>query len=198
MTTAPEPQTDIVDMLLDDHRRAEQLFARFDVQMDLRQRDELFRELATALVQHEVAEEETVYPALRNLSPAAAAEADARLAEQAEAEVLLRSMEQQDALSPDFVAAFGQLHRAVLRHAQSEESEVFPLLRRAFALDDRVRMGSRYGHARDHAPTHPHPRVPDTPPGNVLIGPIAALGDRVRDAFRSVPGDGSAQMSAPD
>jgi hypothetical protein len=34
------------------------------------------------------------------------------------------------------------------------------------------------------APTHPHPNAPDTPPGNMVLGPVAALADRFRDAMR--------------
>jgi hypothetical protein len=31
------------------------------------------------------------------------------------------------------------------------------------------------------APTHPHPAAPDTPPGNILLGPFVAFMDRVKD-----------------
>jgi len=34
------------------------------------------------------------------------------------------------------------------------------------------------------APTHPHPNAPDTPPGNMVLGAVAALADRFRDAMR--------------
>ena len=46
-------------------------------------------------------------------------------------------------------------------------------------------MGERYERAKASAPTHPHPHAPNTPPGNVVLGPIAALADRIRDAARN-------------
>lgn len=56
----------------------------------------------------------------------------------------------------------------------------------AVAVDERVELGRRYVKAKDAAPTHPHPHAPDTPPGNVVLGPVAALVDRVRDAAATV------------
>jgi hypothetical protein len=49
-----------------------------------------------------------------------------------------------------------------------------------------VRLGERYKQAKAAAPTHPHPHAPDTPPANVVSGPVTALADRVRDAIRGV------------
>ena len=195
MTTAQEHQTDIVDMLIDDHRTVEGMFEDFREPLGLEERDDLFRRLTSALVQHEVAEEETVYPALRRLGDQGAEVAGARIHEQAEAEELLRTMEQLDVMGEEFDVAFHRLEDAVLQHAQLEESTVFPVLRNGVSRGDRAAMGSRYEHARETAPTHPHPHAPDTPPGNLIVGPVAALADRVRDAFRSIPGSGGAEPS---
>ena len=52
--------------------------------------------------------------------------------------------------------------------------------------DDRIELGKRYVKAKEAAPTHPHPHAPDSPPGNVVLGPVAALVDRVRDAAAAV------------
>jgi hypothetical protein len=35
--------------------------------------------------------------------------------------------------------------------------------------------------ARKTAPTRPHPRSPDTPPGNVVVGAAAGVADRTGD-----------------
>jgi hypothetical protein len=39
--------------------------------------------------------------------------------------------------------------------------------------------------AKKVAPTHPHPHAPNSPPGNLAVGPVLALVDRVRDAAQS-------------
>jgi hypothetical protein len=77
-----------------------------------------------------------------------------------------------------------QLRKSVLEHAQAEEDTVFSRL--AGVLDDgRLReLAGRYQRAKSKAPTHPHPHAPDTPPGNMVMGPVAALVDRIRDARR--------------
>ena len=38
--------------------------------------------------------------------------------------------------------------------------------------------------AKAMAPTHPHPNAPNTPPGNLMAGPLAAMADKVRDLLR--------------
>ena len=128
MTTTQDRQVDIVDLLIEDHRTAAELLARFDGSLTIEQRERLFRGLTTTLVQHEMAEEETIYPAVRERGPDAAAIVDARIAEQAEAQELLRFMETIDTMSDDFVASFAKLRAAVLAHADTEEAELFPLL----------------------------------------------------------------------
>jgi hypothetical protein len=40
--------------------------------------------------------------------------------------------------------------------------------------------------AKAVAPTHPHPRVPNTLPSHVLVGPAMALVDRAYDVVRAV------------
>jgi hypothetical protein len=38
--------------------------------------------------------------------------------------------------------------------------------------------------AKKAAPTRPHPRQPDEPPGNVIAGAVAGVVDKARDAVR--------------
>ena len=178
------PVDDVVRLLEEDHRlvarRLEQL-----ADAGPSTRGELFWKLTNDLVRHEVAEELVVYPALRDV-PGGDQVADARIAEQSAAEEQLAAMEKMDAESPEFVAALGTLRSAVLDHARAEEDSAFVLLVGALAPADRVELGLRYVKAKDAAPTHPHPHAPDTPPGNVVLGPITALIDRIRDAAATV------------
>ena len=185
MTTAEHRQDDIIDLLLDDHHTVARLFDSFHQDLGTQRREGLFRQLTTTLVQHEVAEEVTVYPVLRTLGEAGEAQADARLGEQSEAEALLRSMERLDVMSDTFVSLLDELRAAVLRHASAEENEVFPYLRGATSAEDRAQLAVEYERAQRSAPTHPHPHAPDTPPGNLVVGPVAAAADRIRDALRS-------------
>lgn len=171
---------DILDLLLADHREVERLLAEFDA-VSLSGRIELFWDLTHTLVRHEVAEEIVVYPAVRDL-PGGKAIADARVQEQAEAEQKLAHMEKLDAESDEFAKQMITLRSAVLTHAKAEETSVFVLLRDSLPLEQRLELGVRYEKAKQAAPTRPHPHAPDSPPGNVVLGPVAALVDKIRDA----------------
>jgi hemerythrin superfamily protein len=136
------------------------------------------------LVGHEVAEEEIVYPAVRRMIDGGDALADARIAEQQKAEETLSAMERMDASTAEFKTRFQELKKEVLRHAEAEEREVFSKLKTAGDIDELTKLGKAYEAAKATAPTHPHPHAPNTPPGNLLLGPVAAIIDRARDAAR--------------
>jgi hemerythrin-like domain-containing protein len=148
VTTVAHQDADIIDLLLEDHRTVARLFERLDEDLGTERREVLFRRLTTALVQHEAAEEVTVYPFLRKLGEAGEVQSDARTREQAEAEGLLRSMERLDVMGDRFVSEFLELRALVLRHAHSEENEVLPYLRGATSPEDRARLARDYERAR--------------------------------------------------
>ena len=55
---------------------------------------------------------------------------------------------------------------------------LFPAVREAFTVEELDRMGETLEHLERTAPTRPHPRIPDTPPLNLLVGLPAAVIDR--------------------
>jgi hemerythrin superfamily protein len=174
--------TDVVKLLLADHEKAKVLLTRFD-HVAPSDRASYFCEVVTELVRHEVAEEHVIFPIIRH-APGGEQEAKARIAEQSQAEALLAELEKLDASSVEFASKFISLRQAVLNHAGSEEVGTFPLLQEMEDAESRLALGGRYEHAKAKAPTHPHPHAPDTPPGNSLLGPVAALFDKARDALR--------------
>ena len=174
---------DLVRLLEEDHRSVEKRLCELDA-AGAATRSQLFWTLTNELVRHEVAEELVVYPALRRL-PGGDQVADARISEQSEAEQQLATLENMDAESTEFVAGLAKLKAAVLEHAKAEEETAFAMLAGSMAPDDRAELGRRYAKTKDAAPTHPHPHAPDTPPGQVVSGPVAALVDRIRDAAAS-------------
>jgi hemerythrin superfamily protein len=173
---------DIVTKLLKDHQQAKQMLSRMQ-QGGTSKAREMFWDLTKELVRHEIAEEEVVYPEVRKTVPNGERLADARIKEQAEAEELLKKMEKAGADDKGFPANFEKLHKAVLEHAEKEERLIFEPMRTAIDAERRATLGQRYEKAKAAAPTHPHPGAPDTPPGNIVLGPVAALIDRARDAM---------------
>ena len=182
-----EAKHDIIKELLSDHQQIKKMFARLEQAPPPKAR-EMFWELTNELVRHEVAEEEIVYPEVRKVVPNGERLAGARIKEQSKAEELLAKMEKAGTGANEFPSYLQQLQKAVLEHAEKEETLVFTPLGEALDSDRRHQLGSRYSKAKASAPTHPHPNAPDTPPGNMALGPIAALVDRARDAMHKLAG----------
>ncbi len=178
-----ESHAGLIELLLLDHQKAKMILGDFDG-VPPTGRSEAFCEVTHVLIGHEVAEEEVLYPAVRKYLGDGLA--DERIAEQAEAERQLADLEKLDSQGDEFLFLFAELRDAVLQHALEEEEKVFPRLAHVLDVDEQVRLGERYKQAKAAAPTHPHPHAPDTPPANVVSGPVTALADRVRDAIRGV------------
>lgn len=173
----------VVDLLQEDHEQVRALFGQL-TSIPPEGRPDLFCHLVTELVRHEVAEEVVVYPAIRSDAPEGDAATNPRLREQSEVEKKMAKMEKLDPTTSEFDVELAELKSAVLAHAQAEEENIFPLLRAFEGEDKLMEMGARYQRAKANAPTHPHPHTPNTPPVNKVLGPIAALFDKARDAAR--------------
>jgi hypothetical protein len=78
------------------------------------------------------------------------------------------------------------LTETVRYHIKGEENELFPAVRAALGAARLRELGRRLEQTKHTAPTHPHPRSPDTPPGNVLAGRVAGAVDKARDAGKRV------------
>jgi hemerythrin superfamily protein len=148
-------------------------------------RQDLFDCLRATLAIHETAEEEIVHPAARKLGDTAEHVVEARLEEEHAAKKMLANLEKIGADADEFDELFAAFRTAVLHHSDAEELEVFTLLETSFDEDHLVEMADAIGVAEMMAPTHPHPHVPDSALGNMIVGPFAALADKVRDKLRA-------------
>jgi iron-sulfur cluster repair protein YtfE (RIC family) len=171
----------IIEALRHDHDEVREMFARLDAATG-EQRRELFQQLLSELVRHEVAEEEILRPVSKR--DAGEAIANARIKEESQAEELLKEMEKLDPGSAEFSSKLAKLRREVERHAEAEETKEFPRVAKKESTERLEQMGRAYEAAKRAAPTRPHPSTPNTPVANMLVGPLAAVVDRARDAVR--------------
>jgi hemerythrin superfamily protein len=178
-------RTDILEVLARDHDDLEVLLNRFE-SVELDHKAAWFDQVRENLVRHEVGEEIAVYPHLRRISAAGDRIVGARIEEQAEEEVLLAHLEDIDVRGDAFRKVFADFRKAVLDHTHAEEAVAFPFIRQEKPLHQRGEMARHFETARKLAPTHPHPHAPHNPPGNLIVSPIAALADRIRDVFHAV------------
>ncbi|HEX2063629.1 MAG TPA: hemerythrin domain-containing protein [Acidimicrobiales bacterium] len=176
---------DVVDFLLRQHREAEGLFAQAAAATGEARR-EPFEQLVRLLAGHETAEEEIVYPAIRSSLPDGDRLAEARLAEESAAKKALADLESTDVSSDEFAGKLEACREMVLAHARLEEREIFPRLRESHSPEELEKMAKGVQAAEAVAPTHPHPRGPESAVGNIVLGPFVAVADRVRDAIRKL------------
>jgi hypothetical protein len=173
---------DVVDVLLAQHARIEELF-KAAIEETGAARREAFEDLVRLLAVHETAEEAVVHPLARGNIDAGDEVIDARLAEEHAAKELLTDLYDKGVEDAGFDTGIVRLRDAVLAHATYEERYEFTHLRQHVS-DKRLRAAARAVRAAEMvAPTRPHAGV-ESAKANLLAGPAAALFDRIRDAAR--------------
>lgn len=172
-----------IDLLLTQHQQIKQLFADVRGSSGAARREE-FDHLRALLAVHETAEEEVLRPVTREVVPGGDKVADAVIAEENEAKKALADLERMDVDSPQFLTALKEFEASVLAHAAHEETAEFPAVRANRTQEELQTMGERIRLAERMAPTHPHPSATTTT-RNYVMGPFAAMLDKVRDAMRS-------------
>jgi hypothetical protein len=171
---------DAVSLLVEQHDEVRALLKRIPGSSG-RQRQAAFDMLRELLARHETAEEMVLRPLTRAV-PDGETIAQARMDEENSAKQDLAALEKLDIDGRDFDAAFAAFGAAVSRHADAEEGVEFAALRlytEAHLLSSAREKLQKVEH---RAPTHPHPSAKTTQ-RNYVLGPFAALLDRVRDAI---------------
>jgi hemerythrin superfamily protein len=174
----------VIDELVTDHREVEDLFARIAALPSGDKDRKVYADQATMeLVRHSVAEEEYLYPAVREHLGNGDALADKELEDHAKAERIMKDLEGCDADDPEFDRLVMMLMSEIRSHIADEEGNLFPQLRAACPPEALDTLGDKVRTAKKMAPTRPHPSAPDKPPANKLLAPGAGLVDRLRDAL---------------
>lgn len=174
---------DMIDVLIEDHREVDQLFAELESGRGSAQhRRDLADTVTAELVRHSVAEEAYLYPTARTALPDGDQVAEHEISEHAEAERTMKELEGVAADDPRFDELCRKLASEIRHHVEEEENDLFPRLRQACDQRQLTELGPVIEAAKRMAPTRPHPSAPDRPPWNKLLAPGAGFVDRVRDA----------------
>ena len=180
--------TDAITMLKDDHKTVEQLFKRFEKAGDRAHTekrnvvDRIIEELSV----HAAIEEQVFYPVIR---VTVSGTEDQTLESLEEHHIVKWVLSELDSMSPEderFDAKVTVLIENVRHHVKEEEQDLFPMVRKGLSRDSLRDLGDVMDKARSAAPTHPHPRSPDTPPQNLVIGTAAGVADRIGDTVNGV------------
>jgi hemerythrin-like domain-containing protein/uncharacterized protein YjbJ (UPF0337 family) len=168
-------------MLKDDHRTVEKLFKRYEDAGDraYAEKRKVVDRIIEELSVHAAVEEQLFYPVTRATVPAVEDTALESLEEHHIVKWVLSELEHMDPEDERFDAKVAVLIDNVRHHVKEEESEYFPEVRQELGRKALGELGEAMAAAKQTAPTRPHPRSPDTPPGNIVAGSAAAVVDRV-------------------
>ncbi len=178
---------DAIALLKADHKTVETLFRKFEdagpnaKKLKRKLVDQIVRELAV----HSVIEEMVFYPLVRSKADTLNDQVLEALEEHHVVKWLLKELEDLPAEAERFDAKVKVLMENVRTHVEEEEKELFPAVRKAFAPKELRDMAEALKVAKKAAPTRPHPRAPDTPPGNMVAGAVSSVLDMGKDALRA-------------
>jgi hemerythrin superfamily protein len=174
---------DAVTLLRNDHKTVEGLFKKFEKAGPNAQKtkQDLVEKIVEELSIHAAIEEQVLYPAVRQAVPDAT---DDVLEALEEHHIVKWTLSELDGMGPEderYTAKVTVLIESVRHHVEEEEGELFPKLRKAMKRKELEDLAQALEAAKKVAPTHPHPRAPDTPPGNVVAGAAAGALDKAQD-----------------
>jgi len=89
-----------------------------------------------------------------------------------------------ETMKPDderFDAKTSVLIENVRHHVKEEETNFFPMVRGELGRNALRDLGDAMAQAKTLAPTSPHPRSPDEPPFNMVVGTAVGVADRIGD-----------------
>lgn len=175
-------------MLKEDHRRVERLFKQFEKTGDrafVAKRsivDRIIEELSA----HAAIEEQLFYPAIRATVPGTEEMALESLEEHRIVKWVLSELDGMKPQDERFDAKVTVLIENVRHHVDEEESDLFPRVRGELGRKALGELGEALGDLKRIAPNHAHPRLPDEPPANLVLGAAGAVADLVGDSIAGV------------
>ena len=179
---------DAISMLKDEHKTVEALFKRFEKAGDraYSEKRAVVDRIVEELSKHAAIEEQLFYPVVRATVPETENIALESLEEHHIVKWVLSELDKMAPEDERFDAKVTVLIENVRHHVKEEETEFFPMVRDELGRNALGDLGDAMAVAKKTAPTHPHPRSPDTPPGNLLAGTAAGLADRIGDTVSGV------------
>ena len=174
---------DAVTLLRNYHKTVEAHFKKFEKAGPNahKTKQDLVERIVEELSIHAAIEEQVLYPAAREAVPDATDDVLEALEEHHIVKWVLSELDGMEPTDERFTAKVTVLIENVRHHVEEEEGELFPELRTTMKRKELEELAQAMEQAKKIAPTHPHPRAPDTPPGNVIAGVAAGAVDRAQD-----------------
>jgi len=174
---------DAITLLKNDHKTVEELFKRFERAGERAhvQKRQIVDRIIEDLSVHAAIEEQVFYPVARASVPQTEDIVLESLEEHHIVKWVLSELVDLEPTDERFDAKVTVLMENVRHHVKEEEGEFFPQVRNALSRAELAELGDALATAKKSAPTRPHPRASDVPPGNAVAGALAGAMDRVND-----------------
>lgn len=178
-----------ISLLRADHRALEELFSQLEkLKGKAKGKKALVAKITRELSIHTSIEERVFYPYVKERVADEKELILESLEEHGIAKWELYALESMDERDERFDAKCKVLMDVVRHHIDEEEQELFPRVRQVLGNAKLNELGGLLEKARKNAPTRPHPRAPDTPPANIVVGMGASMLARARRAGRTLLG----------
>lgn len=182
--------TDVFEVLSADHADVKTMLIALESSADSARgsqavqtaRKEVAEQLVISSSQHEAAEEQYFWPAVRNQLGNGNQLADQAIAQETEAKEVLDRIDKLDAGDAEFSQLVTEFIPAARQHIEFEESQVWPDLRQALSPQQAQELAEKIRKAEERGPTRPHPGTPASPAALKTAGPVVAAVDKLRDA----------------
>jgi hemerythrin superfamily protein len=177
---------DAIVLLKNDHKTVEKLFKQFEKLGDgaLKTKRQVVDQIIAELSTHAAIEEQHFYPTIREKAPDVADDVLEGLEEHHIVKWTLSELESMAPTEERFDAKVTVLIESVRHHVEEEEGEMFPKVREALGRKELRELGDLMEKSKAISPKRPHPKAPDTPPGNLVAGTTAAALDGVKAAAK--------------
>jgi hemerythrin superfamily protein len=177
---------DAISFLKADHKTVEALFKEFEQAGDraVASKRRIVKNIIRELSVHAAIEEQVLYPSVRREVEGIESEVLESLEEHHIVKWVLAELEGMDPRDERFQAKVIVLIENVRHHVNEEETSMFPDVRAALGRKRLGEIGVQLENAKRLAPIRPHPRSPDTPPGNKVVSTLAGTFDKARSALK--------------
>ncbi|KAI1466877.1 hemerythrin HHE cation binding domain-containing protein [Daldinia caldariorum] len=170
-----------------DHSELEEYYRRIinskDPDEQLRFQNAFIWELA----RHAIAEELVVYPVLEEAVADGKERADKDRDEHQKVKEQLYEFQKLRPGDPSFSPTLEALYKDLKQHIKEEEEQDLVKLEDALGLTRSKELSQKFEKTKMFTPTRSHPRAPNKPPFETVVGLMTAPIDKIRDLFTKFP-----------
>ncbi len=140
----------VVTIIKEDHQELEAVFKKLE-SAEPDQIQALLQQVAQLLIPHSKAEEQVVYPAIKEIVPSEGSDVDDGLAEHQHVEETLKELLGSDPEAPGVDGLIAAMIGEVRHHVEEEEQEILPAFVEAASNQQLSDLGEKFTAAKDRA-----------------------------------------------